>query len=82
LDRCIKITLPAIADGQRKTEAEIQAAFEAVLPGVLGDLLNMVATGLRQKDQIPIAALPRIADSAKWITECGCADFLAELNDL
>jgi hypothetical protein len=71
LERCIKLTLPAIADKERKTDEEVQAEFERLLPGVLGDILNMVVKGLGNQD-VACDSLPRIASSAKWITACGC----------
>jgi hypothetical protein len=74
LDRCIKVNLPSIPDEQRKTDEEVSAAFRRVLPGALGDLLDMVAVGLGNP-RVVCDRLPRIASSAKWIMACGCRDF-------
>jgi hypothetical protein len=74
LDRCIKVNLPHIPDHQRKTEKAVWADFQRVLPGVLGDLLQMVTVGLGNPGFVS-DRLPRIADSASWIMACGCADF-------
>jgi hypothetical protein len=76
LDRAIKITLPEIPDSKRQTDEQVWAEFERVRPGVLGDLLNMVAHGLA--NDVPVPNLPRIASSAKWVVNCmGSSEFLA-----
>src|SRR5262249_41025728 len=44
LDRSILVTLPAIPDAARKTDAEIEAAFELARPRLLGALLDALST--------------------------------------
>ncbi len=69
-DRAIVLTLEPIAEGARLTEAELWAGFEDVRPGILGALLDAVATGLRNLPSIRLATLPRMADFALWATAC------------
>jgi hypothetical protein len=77
LDRCVKVTLAPIPAERRKTDEEVCAAFDKALPGVLGDLLNMVSRGLANPDVPCPDGLPRIASTAKWVAACGCSDFAA-----
>jgi hypothetical protein len=73
LDRAIKVTMRTIAE--RRTDEEVWAAFMALLPGVLAELLDMVAKGLANEGAVTTTNLPRIASSAKWIAACGCIEF-------
>jgi energy-coupling factor transporter ATP-binding protein EcfA2 len=67
-DRAIPITLPAISEAQRRTEADLWAAYEALRPAVLGALLDAVACALRREQEIQLGTLPRMADWARWVT--------------
>jgi hypothetical protein len=46
-DRAIFLTLPPIAEAQRRPEAELWREFEAARPLIVGALLNAAAHGLR-----------------------------------
>jgi hypothetical protein len=70
LDRAIKLTLPPIPDDQRKSEDELEPLFEAVRPKLLGALLDAACGGLKNYATINLAALPRMARSARWIAAC------------
>jgi hypothetical protein len=70
LDRSLIVTLPAIPDEARRTEAELWAAFREAHPQILGALLTAVSTGLKNLDAVRLERLPRMADFAKWVTAC------------
>ncbi|MGH9253504.1 MAG: DUF3854 domain-containing protein [Vicinamibacterales bacterium] len=77
-DRAISITLPPIADPDRRPETEVWRAFNAAAPRILGGLLDAVAMAVRRFPTVQPAALPRMADWARWSTAaepaCGWAD--------
>ncbi len=64
LDRALIVYLPRIDDTQRRTEKEFWAAFEAARPRLLGTLLDLVSTSLRNAPNIRLRQLPRMADFA------------------
>lgn len=65
LDRAIVIELPPIAERERRTESELNAAFEADAPLILDALLRGVATSLRRAPGLRLEQLPRMADFAR-----------------
>lgn len=67
MERAIPIRLSPMAEGSRKTEAELRAEFEQILPGLLGALYNGVAHALREYDNIEPPRHLRMADAARWI---------------
>jgi hypothetical protein len=73
--RCLFLGLTPLADQERRTEAELDAGFEAKRPAILGALLDAVAHGLRALPQVRLDTKPRMADFARWATACG-DDFL------
>lgn len=68
MERAIPIRLPSISEGGRKTEEELLAEFEQMLPGVLGALYDAVAYALREYDEIEPPRHLRMADAARWIS--------------
>jgi hypothetical protein len=68
LDRAIAITLPVVAESARVTEDVLWARFAATAPGILGALLDAVASALARERDIAIDRLPRMADWARWVT--------------
>ena len=64
-DRALAVTLAPIADEDRPTEAEVWAAFDAVLPGILALLLDALVLVLRDGPDLRLPRLPRMADFAK-----------------
>lgn len=70
LSRSIMVGQPTILPSQRKTEEDLMRQFEAIKPAVLGCLCDLLANGLKRIDSTELARLPRMADSAKWITAC------------
>ena len=72
-DRAITLTLEAIPDDRRRTEAELLADFEAQRPAILGALVDAVATGLKRLPDTKLDRPPRMADFATWATACETA---------
>lgn len=67
MERAIPIRLSPMPEGGRKTEAELLAELERLLPGILGALYETIAKGL---DNFATTEPPRhlrMADAAKWI---------------
>lgn len=67
MERAIPIRLAPMPEGGRKTEAELMAEFEAMLPGVLAALYDAVAHALRTFDETEPPRHLRMADAARWI---------------
>lgn len=65
LDRALTFSLPTV-DGKRRTEQELGAEFNDLLPKLLGGLLDLFVAVLATLPQvrIPQAELPRMADFA------------------
>ncbi len=69
-DRAIPVELPRIPDKQRRTEVDLWATVDRIRPGVLGALLDAVATGLRREGTLILQCPPRMADFALWVCAC------------
>jgi hypothetical protein len=72
-DRAIFLTLPPIADHDRRPERPFWQDFETARPRILGSLLDAVSLGLRKLPNIHLEQLPRMADFALWATACETA---------
>lgn len=70
VDRSLLVTLPALADDQRRDEQTLYAEFEKARPRIFGAMLDAVAAGLRNRDKVKLKRLPRMADFAKWVVAC------------
>lgn len=68
LDRTITVNLTVIPETQRKTEEELDAAFERAQPRILGALLDAVSAALRNRGKVHLPSLPRMADFTVWVT--------------
>ncbi|HUE84796.1 MAG TPA: hypothetical protein VMO26_01840 [Vicinamibacterales bacterium] len=66
LDRAIIIRLDDLPDTKRRAESDYWAAFVSAQGRILGALLDSVVVALRDEPTIHLAALPRMADFAKW----------------
>lgn len=64
LDRAIQITLPPIPEHARRREEEVWSGFERARPRLLGALLDRLAGALREREQVRLERLPRMADFA------------------
>lgn len=67
-ERCLVLTLQEIDRRQRKTERELNAAWEKAQPRILGSLLDAVSCALAERDHVHFAELPRMADFVEWVT--------------
>lgn len=67
MERAIPIKLPSMPVGGRKTEEELLAEFERMLPGILGALYDGVAHALREYGTTEPPRHLRMADAARWI---------------
>jgi hypothetical protein len=65
MDRTLAITLEPIADEQRRTEADIDAAFLRVQPGILAALADAVSHALHAP--VTLTSMPRMADFATTV---------------
>ena len=72
-DRAVILTLAAIPEERRRSEAELWTAFEAELPLILGALLDAVVEGIKRLPETHLDKLPRMADFALWATACETA---------
>jgi hypothetical protein len=68
-DRALFLTLPPIAEAQRRAGQELWREFKLARPYLLGALLDAASHGLRM--------LPRMADFAVWAAACETALWLA-----
>jgi hypothetical protein len=69
-ERSIILKLPTIPPEHRLTEKGVLSDFAAVHPGVLGALLDVVVTGLRNLPHTTLDRLPRMSDFALWLSAC------------
>jgi hypothetical protein len=67
LERAVPLQLPALDEGQRKTEEQLLRDFEAMLPGLLGALFGIVASALANEATATPPIGFRMADCAKWL---------------
>ena len=70
LSRSLVITMPPISEDRRKSEADFFANFDRARPRILGALYDAVSAALRNRDHVKatLPPLPRMADSAVWVT--------------
>ena len=69
-DRAVFLTLEAIPEERRRSEAELWAAFDAERPRILGVLLDAVVQDLKLLPDTTLERLPRMADFALWASAC------------
>jgi hypothetical protein len=69
-DRAIFLTLPYIAETERRPESAIWREFEAARPQILGALLEAASHGLRALPAVRLNQLPHMADFALWAAAC------------
>lgn len=67
-ERSILVTLSPVPQEERRQERLLWAEFEAACPRIFGALLDAVASALRNRDDVELDELPRMADFAVWVT--------------
>lgn len=65
-DRALRVELPVIPPGQRRTLDDVLRRYDAIRPRVLGALCDAACGALARLPQSYIADLPRMADFALW----------------
>ena len=66
LDRSVMLDFTRISDEKRREEAEVDAEFEAMKPGLLGYIFDILVKALSIKSTIKLQRKPRMADFAIW----------------
>jgi len=69
-DRSLFLHLEAIDEKDRRPDAEVWKAIDAIRPAILGALLDTMVVGLRRHSTVELKRLPRLADFAKWAVAC------------
>jgi hypothetical protein len=67
-DRSIILNLPPIVESKRCNEQELWRKFEESRPRILGCLLDVISTALRELPNTHLDAVPRMADFAYWVS--------------
>ncbi|KRB16649.1 hypothetical protein ASD99_09955 [Mesorhizobium sp. Root695] len=67
MERAIPIKLSPMPERGRRTEAELLAEFDKLLPGILGALYAAVSYAIRNYDTIEPPRNLRMADAARWV---------------
>lgn len=67
LDRAVLIELLAVSPSSRRRETELWPAIDEARPGILGGLLDAVATALGRESSVVLKSYPRMADFAQWV---------------
>jgi hypothetical protein len=72
-DRLALVDLERIPDRQRRTEAELEAAYQTARPRLLGALLSALSRTLAALPNVRLDALPRMADFARVLAALDAA---------
>lgn len=78
-DRLVRVELERIGGTARRTDAELNDAFAAAHPRILGALLDLVAGVLAHLPTVTLDTLPRMADFARVLA---AVDHAAGLDSL
>ncbi|MET8294726.1 ATP-binding protein [Streptomyces sp. NPDC005180] len=78
-ERLLMLDLQLIEEDRRRTEEELDTAFEAVRPAVLGALFDLLAAVLAVLPGIRLDSMPRMADFARVLA---AVDQVQEWNTL
>ena len=70
LDRCVMLTHQPIPENRRRDERELESAFKAAAPKIMGALFDGISSGLKHLADIKITNKPRMADFALWAEAC------------
>lgn len=67
IERAVLLKLESMPREKRKSEAEMQAEFERILPGLLGCIFDVLVTANALFADVETPRDIRMADAAKWI---------------
>ncbi|MGO9606578.1 MAG: hypothetical protein ACLQAT_24835 [Candidatus Binataceae bacterium] len=70
LDRALIIEFLDLKPAMRRDEAQFWCEFERARPRILGGLLDAITAGLRNRPNVSLEQLPRMADFALWVNAC------------
>jgi hypothetical protein len=68
LDRALILYLPPLSEEKRQAESKLWSEFEKARPAILGSLLDVVSSALRNVPNVTLKKKPRMADFAVWMT--------------
>lgn len=66
LDRSVALRLAAIDGAARRTEESLFGALDAARPRIVGALLDLVCSAMRELPEVRLEEMPRMADFARW----------------
>lgn len=72
-DRLVLVDLERIPDDHRRTEAELEAAYQAARPRLLGALLSAASRTLAALPSVQLPTMPRMADFARVLAALDAA---------
>lgn len=67
LERSILLSLDGLEDGARRTEYQMLADFDRILPGLLGRLFDILACAIKNEPTVEAPTNIRMADAARWL---------------
>lgn len=67
LERAVLISLEGLEVGSRRTESQMLSDFEAILPGLLGRLFDILSCAIKNEFQVEAPTNLRMADAARWL---------------
>jgi hypothetical protein len=73
LDRVALIELAPIPPEQRRTEADLEAAWEKARPRIFGAILDGLVAAVGGGEEVELEGFPRMADFARWGEAAGAA---------
>ena len=72
-NRTVRVDLAPMPRGNRLSESDFQAKFDAVAPAILGGMLGALSVGLRRLPGLVVKDLPRLAEFATFASACETA---------
>jgi hypothetical protein len=67
LDRSFLIELPGLDGDRRRGEIEVMSEVTALVPRLLGQLLDAAVVALRGQAAVELSEMPRMVDVARWV---------------
>jgi hypothetical protein len=72
-NRTVRVDLAPMPRGNRLSESDFQAKFDAVAPTILGGMMGALSVGLRRLPGLVVKDLPRLAEFATFASACETA---------
>lgn len=77
IERAVLVKLDSMPREKRKSEAEMQAEFDRILPGLLGCIFDVLVTANALFAEVETPRDIRMADAARWIAAAEKSPLLA-----